>query len=273
MFIYRSKYSILYKAIAIAMVCLFLVNDIAWAAPPDRISYEQTTLAAESRLKPFSEAHRLDFRNTVTAAYIAKEIKTLVKAKKLRESHIVKFNNRFPNGEVKIDKNVKTGIFQCSKREYKYAVFHFKNENVTVTIHALFVDNLDKGERRELGIRDDEKHHLAYPGLEGVWFVNHDASTAAPQVLPPKLLTLDDFYRLQMKLSSQPDNKEELLELVKERLRAAGELIKSLEAPPDVLKKMEEFRERNGFDGVLPELAHLPQLKNELVIVSMTYVD
>jgi hypothetical protein len=168
----KSRNSISFKAIAITLVCLFAANNISWAESACYNSAKTSTLAVNSRLKPFSEKHGLDFQNTVTATYIAKELKGLVKANELRDSHIARFNKQFPNGDVEIEREIKTGIFRSTKKEYKYAVFHFRRERPETVIHALFVDDLTDAERAELGIKDDEKGHLDQPGLEGVWFIN-----------------------------------------------------------------------------------------------------
>lgn len=162
----KLRYSVLFKAIAIALVCLFVITDMGWG------------LAVNSRLKPFSEKNGLDFQTAATAAYVAKELKGLVKSHELRDSHIERFNRQFPNGSVEIERDIRTAVFQSSNREYQYAVFHLKKDKHEI-IHVLFVDNLTEPERAELGIKDDEKDLLNSPGLEGVWFVKPKAIAAS----------------------------------------------------------------------------------------------
>jgi|GEM_PF-4823889 Uncharacterized conserved protein len=169
---YKYKYNVLYKAIAIALVCLFIANDIAWADPSSLSNSSQSsTLSPESRFKPFSEKHDIDLANIATAAYIAKVIKNMLPVCDPTPGQIRRFNQKFPNGDVVIDDKIGRGIFRCSEREYRYAVFNFKKGKETTTLYALFVDNLTDAERAELGIRDGEKGLIGEPRLAGVWFV------------------------------------------------------------------------------------------------------
>ena len=74
----NNRYKIWVKIIAIVIVCLFLVNDIIWADPKSFVSARSDTLAVESRFKPFSEKHGLNFQNTVKVALIATKLKGFV---------------------------------------------------------------------------------------------------------------------------------------------------------------------------------------------------
>ena len=42
---YKCRYSILFKTIAIVLVCLFIVNDITWAQPDSFNPPKKSTLA------------------------------------------------------------------------------------------------------------------------------------------------------------------------------------------------------------------------------------
>lgn len=181
-----SKYRVLYKAIALAMVCLFLINDIAWAQPADYFTSKNSTLAPELRFKPFSKVHGLDFRNTLTAAYTAREIRDQAVDGNFREGPVIAFNKkRFPNGEIKIHQKIETGSLRSGKK-YALAVFEFTEEKKQIQV--LFLKdyaNLTVGDREELkkfGIKNDaDISHLSCPGLEGVWFINPAAGPAAEQ--------------------------------------------------------------------------------------------
>ncbi len=158
------------------MGCLFLADSITWADPSSA-----TTLAAESRLKPFFEKHGLDFQNLATVVYTAGKLRDLVTSGSLRESHIMNLNRLFPDGAIKIDKGIKQGALRSGK-VYNYAVFRFEKEQKT--IKALFIKDHNKltdDELSELRIRKDEVYHLDYPGLEGIWFVN-PAAIPAPDM-------------------------------------------------------------------------------------------
>ncbi len=164
------------KATAATVAFLLLFNDISFAFT-DRLNeslnpHNTTTLAAESRLKPFFEKHGLDFQNIFTVLYAAGKLKDHIMSGSLRESHIMNLNKLFPSGAVKIDTDIKQGSLR-SGRVYNYAVFNFTKEKKA--INALFIKDYDKltdDELAELRIRKDEAHHLDHPGMEGVWFVN-----------------------------------------------------------------------------------------------------
>jgi hypothetical protein len=54
--IYHGKYRIWIKTIAMAVVCLFLVNDIVWAYPDNKPAINSSTLAVQSIFKPLKDA-------------------------------------------------------------------------------------------------------------------------------------------------------------------------------------------------------------------------
>ena len=114
------------------MVCLFLVNDIAWADPSRLLNPSQSaTLAPQSRFKPFFEKHGLEFQNLVAVSEAAGKLRNLVRAGEVRESHIVRLNDELRkrlNGEaVEIDRAIKTGSLTGGKR-YALAVFNFRKK-------------------------------------------------------------------------------------------------------------------------------------------------
>ena len=204
MFLIQSRYKICVKAIAIGVLCLFLVNDIAWANPQDHNSSEQTTLAAELRLKPFFEANKLGFQNIFSFYYVSSELRKFVTTRDIRDSEIVRLNRTFPDSAVEIEKDtgknrfIETAYLKCTGREYKYAIFNFKKENTR--IKAVFlkdfdIDPLKPEELLELGIKTEEdKAHFSSPGLEGVWFINLENNKAvfpAPSTEKSEIESID----------------------------------------------------------------------------------
>lgn len=177
MFISDIRYGRLLKAIAAAVVCTFLVNDIAWAdSPPDLFNpLQSATLAPESRLKSFFERHGLDFKNTATVMLAAGQLRNMIATGGAGQGNIMRLNQLFSGGEVEIEKDIKQGNLRCSGRTYDYAVFHFKKKNKTV--NALFIKDYDKltdDELREFGVKtaEDKRYFNSSenPALKGVWF-------------------------------------------------------------------------------------------------------
>ncbi len=185
MFICKNRYSVLSKAIAVALVCLFLVNDIAWSNPIDHSS-SNATLAAQSRLKPFFEKYGLDFQNIFAVSCAAGELRKIIMAGDIRPGHIVKLNkylkDKLHNYEVEIDRAIETGKLS-SEKEYACVVFDFKKEKKQIKV-LLLKDyaNLtarDWEELKKFGIKNDIGiNHLNYPGIEGTWLINLVASQA-----------------------------------------------------------------------------------------------
>lgn len=188
MFTNKSKYNILFKAIAIALVCLCVFNDVSWSLQSDPgITTEQSTLAAQSRLKPFFETHGLEFQNMASVIMAAGTLKGLVIEKKMHEGPLYKqiegFNRLFDNGSVEIEKQIGTAVLKSTGREYRYATFYFKKESQKVKV-LFFEDHagLTPAELAELDINDAEKYHLDCPGLEGVWFIADSLRAATVSV-------------------------------------------------------------------------------------------
>ena len=137
MLAYKNRYSILYKVIALAIVCLFLVNDAAWAQNYSNFNPSNTTLAAQSRLKPFFEKRGLDFQNMTSVIYAAGKLKELLFNQtslddvKIRRE-INRLNRLFPDGAVKIEEEVQS--HNLGGKAYRYAVFHFAKTNNPINV-------------------------------------------------------------------------------------------------------------------------------------------
>jgi len=89
---------------------------------------------------------------------------------------------------VEIEKDIKDARFSTGK-SYKFAVFHFKNEEKKVEVR--FVkdpDKLTNPELLELGVNTEEDRRYFnspdHPALRGVWFVDPDKSCSAPPGRP-----------------------------------------------------------------------------------------
>ncbi len=159
MTIFRRS-NLLFKSIATALVCLFFVNDLAWAIPGYKLTNppNKATLAPESRFNPFFEKYGLDFKHMAAVTYAAARLNEVVTNNPLKglliEREINRLNRLFPDGTVKIGQGLRPRNFKG--KEYKSAIFDFVKE----------------GKRFDLLF-------LERPGLDGVWFVNHDSATAA----------------------------------------------------------------------------------------------
>jgi len=189
---HKERYSVLFKAMAGALVCLFLLNDLAWAIPQDRSSFQQATLAPESRLNPFYSANKIEFAYQAASTMSAMKLNKIIRTGKFRQGEIAgeiqSLNQSFEERKInfKIDNVIQNGNFKCSGREYRYAIFHFgkgRREQVyflgdhgTLTDEELRELRIIK--RDEAGNEINERYHLACPGLEGVWFVDPDKESA-----------------------------------------------------------------------------------------------
>ena len=196
----KITYSVIFKAVAMGMVCLFTFNSISWSLPG-------STLAAQSRLKPFFKRHGLGFQNIATVVYVSGRLKDLLAAEIIRESHIVKLNRLFPDDRVEIEKEVKTGHLKCTGKQYQYAVFHFKKESKV--INMLFIkdhDKLTNAELQELGIKTDrDRTHFLSPGLEGVWLINSAVGkTTDTDITVPHTTVFAEQITLNVILESIP---------------------------------------------------------------------
>ncbi|MFA6636946.1 MAG: GNAT family N-acetyltransferase [Candidatus Omnitrophota bacterium] len=155
------------------MACLFLFNDLAFAAP----SMPAYTLAPELRSRSFSEGIGSEVEMVARMMSAAGEIRNLIESGNARENPIKRLNEfYFPNGEVKIEPKLKDGVLTTTKREYKAALFHLKTTNKTIEARFFKDPDLNDDELLELGARTDEdKRHFfnspEFPALRGVWFV------------------------------------------------------------------------------------------------------
>lgn len=188
MFIEKFSHNLLFRPIAIVLACLFLADSTFCAeiSAPFSVSATKSTLAAESRVKPFLDANALDIKNVFAVAYAAGRLRELLIGSHVPDDRITteinRLNRFFPYGAVKIQEGIKDGALETTGRAYKYAVFEFGESKKP--IHALFfpdytANKLTVSELQELGVikKDeqgktiiDERHHLDCPGLEGVWF-------------------------------------------------------------------------------------------------------
>ena len=207
MFSYKNRYSILFKAIATALVCLLLVNDVSWAITSSYNLPQQTTLAAWSRFESFSDAKRLDPKAVFLAFMAAGKLRDLMISEKMRKGQIfsrIEFLNQLFNSKsvkVQIAEEVGSREFNHGTKSYRYLTFNFEQEGKIVSIEARFIKDHDKltaDERIELGVKtekdEDYFNSVDYPSLAGVWFVDctltlrekpsESAQIVVPQSIP-----------------------------------------------------------------------------------------
>lgn len=183
----KYNYSILSKAIAMAVVCAFLVNDsraqnyLVYSNTPSKTA----TLAPESRFKPFIDTHVQGFRDFVTLSQITAELREFIHDRTARQGNIARLNaelhKKLHEDLLEINTSVVSGHLSTGKhREYAISVFHFKktDKNIQVVFLKDYKDStsLTGEEKKELadrfGIKNDRDYRfIDYPGLEGVWFV------------------------------------------------------------------------------------------------------
>lgn len=130
-------------------------------------------LATESRLTPFFEKHGLGAGNISKIVMAVSKLKSVVykRAQGDVEREIEGLNRFLLDSKIRIE-GVREYIFKCSKKKVRYAVFNFSESGAV--INALFIEEYQKltaPELKELGISDEEKHHLDCPGLKNVWLV------------------------------------------------------------------------------------------------------
>jgi hypothetical protein len=138
MFLRSSRYSILFKAMALAIVCAFLFNDIAWAMPSGYNPPEQATLATESQFNRITLLFKeLDFKTKTYVISSTLSLKgLLVDQGVLSDEKITnikreinRLNRLFPGGALKINEDVALyNELNCSKRKYHSVVFNFKEK-------------------------------------------------------------------------------------------------------------------------------------------------
>jgi predicted amidophosphoribosyltransferase/phosphoglycolate phosphatase-like HAD superfamily hydrolase len=189
-YIYRYKNSLLFKAIAIALVWLFLFDSVSYAEISAPSSASKSTLAAESRIKPFFDANNLDlnFQNRWSVISAVQELRKLLIDQHVSDDvkiewKISQLNRLFPDGAVKIINRIEPRVLK-SGRAHKCVVFEFGKSKTPIEV-LLFPDYADRkltdeeleelriikrGQTGEIAI--DERRLLDYPRLEGVWLVN-----------------------------------------------------------------------------------------------------
>lgn len=138
-----SRYRVLYKAIALAIVCLFLVNDIAWAQNYSNYHPSNTTLAAQSsfnRITPFFEEHGLEFKNRAGLICVAIRLNKLFNKQNLDDVEISRAINRlnsqvFSDKAVRIDESIQKR--KLIGNDYSCVIFNFEKDGRI--IEALFL--------------------------------------------------------------------------------------------------------------------------------------
>ena len=161
MCILKKNFNILFKAVTMALVCLFIANSAVMAHSPD-YSAAESSLAPEHGLKPFFDKMGLDFRKMANVMLSAGSLRGLIAAGNVRQRSIMDLNRLFPKGEVEIERELKSGELSCTGRTYRFVVFHFPSENRA--IEARFVTDCD-------GLTEQESDELGVPALRGVWFI------------------------------------------------------------------------------------------------------
>jgi len=188
------------KALILALICLFAINDISWCFPDGGVPSGRTTLAASSRFTPFFKEHGLDFKNTCSVYYALSALREIAFDKNARESHIAMAGRFLPEGEIELVKDTGKDDFiepfpiELSKGECKYAVLNFIKENKRVK--AIFVQDpkdLNEEELLALGIKDKtDRDHFFDSGIEGVWLLDSarryesQVSRTARDILSPE---------------------------------------------------------------------------------------
>ena len=202
---FSGRSNLIFKSISLVLVCAFLASDISWAAPSDYNHPQQSTLAPELRLKPFSIKHGLDFNNVFAASYMAAELRKLFLAGTARPGQIISLNKRrFPNGEVEINPDMEEGTLS-SGNKWALAEFNFKNESKRIKVLLLkdYTDLTpqDLDELTKFKIKNDiDIAHLSCPGLEGVWFINPDKAAEEPQKSNDAASAIDELSAILEKL-------------------------------------------------------------------------
>ena len=253
-------------------------SDLNTDLPNRTIIAKDISSGAEDNrdLKPFFKRHELGFQDIAAVTMAAKALKDLIIDKKAREGAIYKkigeLNKLFRDGEIEIGKKIKTGVFKRSGKEYKYAVFHFKEENKTINV--LFLEGhavLTPAELAELRIQNTEKRHLDYPGLEGVWFINSTAISKQASSAPPDTETRPRPRIGEVRehgLEREGAQKEtNLSEDAKRNLENNKKT--SIEARPAVIKEIAETRQAT----IVEMLNTLEEKDNDVKVVVGVPID
>lgn len=207
MFFHNIRHKTLwFRAISMALVWLFILNDISWAVSSEHNPSNQYTLAAESRFNPFFKAHTdLYCKNKFLLYLAASELRNLaISQREVRDSDIARLNMRLKDAEVEIVKDagkeqfIETFPIKGTNRTCRYAVFNFKKNNVKVQV--VFPENpstLTANELEELGIRtEQDKDYFFNSGLNYVWLrypkIPNPVTTKPPALLSDALPTQNE---------------------------------------------------------------------------------
>lgn len=196
MYLNRTRHSLLHKAIAAVVVCLFLANGLACADPAEFLNPPQSaTLAPESRIDPFYKEHGIESASWFSSTMAAMKLRSLLDKRTggqeiLQEIGRLNLLFRKKNISLKIDLAIESPKFACSGRDYQRVTFHFGKEKKSFKV--AFIDDdmeLTDDELTELGVlkKDvhgnvtvDERRLLRTPGLRNVWFLSPRIPASAP---------------------------------------------------------------------------------------------
>jgi glyoxylase-like metal-dependent hydrolase (beta-lactamase superfamily II) len=182
-FVNNYKSNILLKSVVLMVSCVFFIDAAAYAAPTQ---FNATTLAAESRLKPFFQERGLEFMNRFAVHVAAARLRELNSTRGIRKSDVMNLNKGFVNDAVYIDPEIRTSRLKTTGRVYKYATFYFGQEKKPIEVRFIKDHkNLTNEELDELGLRTEENKVYFFsqglPDLEGVWFVAANMRTDGSQ--------------------------------------------------------------------------------------------
>jgi predicted phosphodiesterase len=187
MFIPKNRTSILFKTIAIILVCLFVSHDIAWAGP-----LNSSTLSPESRLSPVTNKQLTDFNERTALIFVIGELRGIIRKGDVRESHIRRLNIELKDklrGQVELADTVKTGTLPSGNR-YTIAVLNIKKEGREIPVLFLrdmyiTITDEDIQALKKLGVNADiDIDSPDHPALKGVWFINPATEPPAQQIMP-----------------------------------------------------------------------------------------
>ncbi|MDD3905932.1 MAG: hypothetical protein PHS46_05310 [Candidatus Omnitrophica bacterium] len=168
----------LYKIISLILVCLFLLNDLSWAAPQVQTP-QQATLAPQSRFTLFDIKNEIDFKYRAKLNLAADTLGKLFMAPNLPDDVIIRRTiNRlnselFPDQSVFIDETWRSR--KVAGKDYKYVTFKFANDGKMIDLFFIKdYENIAHEELVKFGIKTpDDRRNLEstdLPGLKGLWF-------------------------------------------------------------------------------------------------------
>lgn len=172
------RQSNLYKILSLILACLFLVNDLSWAAPQVPTP-QQATLAPQSRFTLFDIKNEIDFKCRAKLNLAADTLGKLFMAPNLPDDVIIRRTiNRlnselFPDQSVVIDETWRSR--KVAGKDYKYVTFKFANDGKMIDLFFIKdYENIPHEELAKFGIKTpDDRRNLEsadIPGLKGQWF-------------------------------------------------------------------------------------------------------